>query len=826
MEKISAYFENDIEPPYELISHPDRSLREHLGSCDTISHQMLALKYINANTFYDFGLLEKMRHLLVYFHDFGKGSFFQLKIIKATEESSKNQAFKDRPATQVYLNFFNENRRVLFEKEIAQNDRLGNHAKLGSYFVLPNFQNDDIILSFILLKIIRRHHGNLNNFFTSQKGELQIQLDDSDITFLEKQIEQQDFGAYQKILDEQNLSTNRSSWEEVKTYFSSGRRFVKIQSAFEAQKEIKYFFIQHFLFSLLLSADKGDMMLDGNLKRDLSFIENHRLPLSIITKYKEWKHKDDKPRAIDFTREEAYNMVVSNAQKYSKKAFFSITLPTGLGKTYAAYNVAVTLQNAFADQTGKTPRIVYVLPFTSIIDQNEAILREIMAKTEGVKETWLSKNHYLSDYNKKYDESELIRDEPEYLADGWEHDVIVTTFVQFLEGIFTDRNRLLRKFHNMTNAIFILDEVQNIPPQYFEVVELVFKKMNEYFNTKFVFVTATQPFLFKNTDDVQELADPKKYFQGLERITLDQSILKEKGKLDIDSFSDILIEDIEKQSDKSFLIICNTIKSSQAIYQKLVDKFGEVLYLSSSILPFIRIDVINQIKRTKGQHQIIVSTQVVEAGVDIDLDIVYRDFAPMDSINQSAGRCNRNGENGGGCVKLFDLNKAQYIYDAVLTNLTAEILNNYEKEIPEAKLYDLNLAYAKAVRERKTEANDMSARLIKAMYELKTEDIARDFKLIKEDYRSYNVFIPVNEKAKEIWVKYKERCAIEDDYERKRKIKEVKPELLQYVTRFPKNKYTLPVGQEERSIIYEDNWEAWYDLKTGFKILDETTFII
>jgi CRISPR-associated endonuclease/helicase Cas3 len=822
MEKISAFFETNIEPPYELISHPDRSLREHLGSCNAISELMLALKYINANTFYDAVLLENMRHLLVYFHDFGKGSFFQLKIIKATECSTKNLTFKDRPSTQAYLKFFNENRRAIFEKEIEENDRLGNHAKLGGYFVLPNFQNEDIILSFILLKIIRRHHGNLNNFFTSQKGELQIQLDDSDIIFLEKQIAQQDFEAYQKILNEQNLTTFKSSWEQIKTELSSGRRFVKIQTAFEAQKEVKYFFVQHFLFSLLLSADKGDMMLDGDLKRDLSFIENHRLPLNIINNYKDGKHKDGKPRAIDIIREEAYNMVADNAKKYSGKAFFSITLPTGLGKTYAAYNVAVTLQNAFAEQTGKTPRIIYVLPFTSIIDQNEAILREIMSNTEGVKETWLSKNHYLSDYNKKYDESELMRDEPEYLADGWEHDVIVTTFVQFLEGIFTDRNRLLRKFHNMTNAVFILDEVQNIPPQYFEVIELVFKKMNEYFNTKFVFVTATQPFLFKNADDVQELADPKKYFQGLERITLDQTILKEKGKLDIDAFSEILIEDIETQSDKSFLIICNTIKSSQTIYQKLTDKFGEVLYLSSSILPFIRIEVINQIKNTKGR-QLVVSTQVVEAGVDIDLDIVYRDFAPMDSINQSAGRCNRNGDNGGGFVKLFDLDKAQYIYDTVLTSITAEILRGYDNLIPEAKLYDLNLAYAKAVRERKAEDNDKSAQLIKAMCELRTEDIARDFKLIKEDYRNYNVFIPVNDEAKAIWQEYKIRCGIEDDFERKRKIKEVKPQLLQYVTRFPKDKFET---KSEASIIYVENWKEYYDLKTGFKNVEDKTLIV
>ena len=426
MEKTSASF--------ELISHPDRSLRTHLASCDAISQKILALKSFNADVFYSADLLETMRHLLVYFHDFGKGSFFQLKIINATEEAIDNIDFKKE--VQPYIDFFNKNRRVIFEKEIEKKGSLGNHAKLGSYFVLPNFEHEDIIVRFILLKIIQRHHGNLTNFFVSTANKhnggekLQIQLDVDSIAFLEKQIEQQDFELYQNILNEQSLTTDKNCWAHIKTELLSGRRFTKIQSAFEAKKEVKYFFLQHFLFSLLLSADKGDMMLNGDTKSELSFLKNHKLPLSIIDNYKDWKHSGQEPLPIDKIREEAYLLVAENVNKYKEKAFFSITLPTCLGKTYTAYNAAVILQNAFFDQSGQVPRIVYVLPFTSIIDQNEAILREIMSITEGVESSWLSKNHYLSDYNKKYDDSELLKDEPEYLADGWEQDIFVTTFVQ------------------------------------------------------------------------------------------------------------------------------------------------------------------------------------------------------------------------------------------------------------------------------------------------------------------------------------------------------------------------------------------------------------
>ena len=125
------------------------------------------------------------------------------------------------------------------------------------WVITPNWAV--ILFCPILLKIIRRHHGNLTNFFKGTKGELQIQLDDYSIEYLEKQIEQQNFDAYQSILTKQNLTTFKGNWENVKNELSSGRRFLKIQSSFEAKKDVKYFFLQHYLFSLLLSADKGDI---------------------------------------------------------------------------------------------------------------------------------------------------------------------------------------------------------------------------------------------------------------------------------------------------------------------------------------------------------------------------------------------------------------------------------------------------------------------------------------------------------------------------------------------------------------------------------------
>lgn len=227
--------------------------------------------------------------------------------------------------------------------------------------------------------------------------------------------------------------------------------------------------------------------------------------------------------------------------------------------------------------------------------------------------------------------------------------------------------------------------------------------------------------------------------------------------------------------------------------------------------------MIRKIKKDK-RRKIVVSTQVVEAGVDIDLDVVYRDFAPVDSINQSAGRCNRNALKGKGKVNLFNLGKHRKIYSPILMSITEEVLKSFGNEIHESQLYDLNIAYASAVRNRITNYNDKSNMLKIAIHQLQLEDIEKEFKLIDEDVRNYNVFLPCCKGAQNVWQKYMTIMEEEKDYfERKRNIKKLKPSLLKYVTRFPKNREYEP-NKKDDFLIYEPNWQKWYDLERGFKL--------
>lgn len=825
---------------FELISHPDRTLREHLGACDAISERILVSKYVTS-TFFSLSDLNQWRKLLVYFHDFGKATdFFQAKIIEVTE-LEKVDGFYSRVIA--YVQDFKKTKQTAVAELLRLDETLDRHAELGAYWLFTQFNHTDPLVEYVLLRVIRRHHGFLSNFdVLKDSSRPQIALSDEAIERMNLQVDHYNFDGYNSILAEHGWQVSYGDWSIVRDRFKRHRVVEKTKQQLKQQKTLRYFFLQHYLFSLLLSADKGDMMLRMEPGRYDVLKPNRLVPVSILADYRTRNFGDSILKPIDRLREEAFQRITANVNLFPDKYFYSITLPTGFGKTLAAYQTAFLLQSHYRTQTNSTvPHIIYCLPFTSVIDQNAQILTEIFeGKSEDdneVKTDWINIHHYLSAFNDKYDDEELTDSEGEYLAEGWEQEVIVTTFVQLLESLFTNRNRALRKFHNMTNAIIILDEVQAIPAKYYRAIEAAFRAMAAYFGTRFVLVTATQPILF--ADEVTELTDPKpertetkRYFSAFPRITLDQSLLTANGyqAMDFPDIQALMQTDISEHPKKSFLLICNTIAYSQELFRfvKRENPDTEVIYLSSSVLPRRRRQLIKLIRRNikREIRQIVVSTQVVEAGVDIDLDVVYRDWSPMDSINQSAGRCNRNGIRGQGIVKLFHSGKASKIYHPVQLSKTREVLENYGDQIDESEFYGINRLYAQKIREFVAEPSKDSDSLIEAMQELRLEDVADLFKLIEDDQQAYNVFIPYSELAKKQWRKYQKTWGIADTFERKGAIKKLTPQLLPYVTRFPKNDPKYIPAAKDKFIIYQADWANYYDLESGFKrVADQLAFI-
>ncbi|HJA07182.1 MAG TPA: CRISPR-associated helicase Cas3' [Candidatus Mediterraneibacter pullicola] len=304
-----------------------------------------------------------------------------------------------------------------------------------------------------------------------------------------------------------------------------------------------------------------------------------------------------------------------------KRGLFQLTVPTGGGKTMAS--LAFALQHAVKNHMD---RVIYVIPYTSIIEQNAEVFRRILGDGN------VLENHYNIDY----ESSEELKP-MQLAAENWDKPVVMTTNVQFFESLFANKSSRCRKLHNMANSVIVFDEAQMLPTDYLKPCIAAIEELVSNFRSSIVLCTATQPALspfFRNKIPVTELCPRvQEQFRFFERATY-QNI----GTISENE----LIEKLEQEEQA--LCIVNTKKRAQRIYQKM--KGEGVFHLSTTMYPKHRRRVLEKIKKTlkNGEKCILISTSLVEAGVDLDFSTVYRQLAGVDSIIQAAGRCNREGK--------------------------------------------------------------------------------------------------------------------------------------------------------------------------------------
>ena len=304
-----------------------------------------------------------------------------------------------------------------------------------------------------------------------------------------------------------------------------------------------------------------------------------------------------------------------------KRGLFQLTVPTGGGKTMAS--LAFALQHAVKNHMD---RVIYVIPYTSIIEQNAEVFRRILGDGN------VLENHYNIDY----ESSEELKP-MQLAAENWDKPVVMTTNVQFFESLFANKSSRCRKLHNMANSVIVFDEAQMLPTDYLKPCIAAIEELVSNFRSSIVLCTATQPALspfFRNKIPVTELCPRvQEQFRFFERATY-QNI----GTISENE----LIEKLEQEEQA--LCIVNTKKRAQRIYQKM--KGEGVFHLSTTMYPKHRRRVLEKIKKTlkNGEKCILISTSLVEAGVDLDFTTVYRQLAGVDSIIQAAGRCNREGK--------------------------------------------------------------------------------------------------------------------------------------------------------------------------------------
>ena len=323
----------------------------------------------------------------------------------------------------------------------------------------------------------------------------------------------------------------------------------------------------------------------------------------------------------------------------SEPGLFSLTVPTGGGKTLSS--LAFGLRHA---RLRGLTRIIYVIPFTSIIEQNAEVFRKVFAplQEQGLSDPVLE-HHSAIDTGKETAESRLA-------AENWDAPLVITTSVQFYESLFAHRTSRCRKLHNISRSVIILDEVQKIPVDYLEPCLLALRELSAHYGCTVVLCTATQPALHHRMDfpiglkNIREIVpEPHRLYAALKRVEI-----QNLGRLDDSELACRL------NNEAQALCIVNTRRHAREIFNKLKGGTNS-FHLSASMCPCHRTEVLNQIRRSLENRNDcrVISTQIVEAGVDLDFPIVFRSLAGLDSIAQAAGRCNRNGQLPRGITYLF-----------------------------------------------------------------------------------------------------------------------------------------------------------------------------
>lgn len=478
------------------------------------------------------------------------------------------------------------------------------------------------------------------------------------------------------------------------------------------------------LYSCLVDADFLDteyFMKEGRTQR-----ETGEEPSVLLEKLKKhvagWLLNED-TETVNGRRTEILRHCFECGHK--ERGIFQLTVPTGGGKTIAS--LAFALQHAVENQMD---RVIYVIPYTSIIEQNAAVFRKILGEQN------VLENHYNVDYEST---EELM---PMQLAsENWDKPVVVTTNVQFFESLFANKSSKCRKLHNIANSVIIFDEAQMLPTDYLKPCIAVMEELAANFGSSIVLCTATQPALspfFQREMPVTELCPRvEEQFRFFERVTF-QNV----GTISEDE----LIEKLQKEEQA--LCIVNTKKRAQRLYQKM--KGEGVFHLSTAMYPKHRRRVLDKIRRLvkDGKRCILISTSLVEAGVDLDFCTVYRQLAGVDSMIQAAGRCNREGKRAAqdSFAYLFQFEEKEYVPGQQLQIDVSKMLLSEGEDI--SSLHRIE-KYFEALYHFRGESLDKK----KIFEEFKDKrynfaKAAKEFKLIEEN--TLTVFISREEEAEEL----------------------------------------------------------------------------
>lgn len=668
-----------------------------------------------------------------------------------------------------------------------------NHALIGAITAYNSLKNRNLPQALIAYYIIRYHHSSLSDVdnsyydsagertkFNERLAQIQAQYKDLipklDIINAEMGLELKE-----EVLANQlpNLYNDFDDWLQYN------------------EPSIENYFLVNYLFSLLIEGDK----LDAS---GTELYERKPIDETIVDKYLSEKSK--KGGKANEIRNDVRKAIMSQLEKPEvlTTKIYTLTAPTGVGKTFIALDFALKLRSRVPEL--KNAQIIYALPFINIIEQAYDEYQQALKESCKIIAHYQYADVFGRDMDKEQSDEEKAYNQKLMELDTWQADIVITSYVQFLHTLIGYKNKILKKFNHLANAIVIMDEVQTLRLEQLPLVGAMLYFLSKYMNTRVILMTATKPKVLElayreilskpkwlGTIDSDSAIEPEPENWSLELFEGHEEIYKRYKRtkiipLIVDlSFDKENIESdfIEKvfskkwHSSESCLIVVNKVNRCIELYNQIKvyldeNDFRNPIYcLSTNIVPADRLYIIEKIKLDLrfGKAPILIATQVVEAGVDLDFDMGIRDLGPIDSIVQVAGRINRHSnplepERPHLPLYVVDLGDCQKIYAEPTTTQAREALKS-KKEFLEGDYLDLVEKYFTIVSSNDYSSFHDSRRIFEAARNLKYDrkkgetkkekpsTYVSDFEVIEERGNTESVFVLSDNRAFEVLEAFK-----------------------------------------------------------------------
>lgn len=613
-------------------SHRDKKLYDHIKGVVNNAKRLTSIK---------------VAEVAAIFHDVGKiNPHFQSKLLGKDGSGYSNHAYL---SAYIFWCYYCKNNNIVNEKF--------------------NVRTTVDVLQVIIL--IAKHHGDLPNFIPANydySGN-DSPLNDDEVVRLFEFISQTDIpaeeftGFFLPTTSFNSLLKNKTVQSKLKDL---GLSFDKKKN----KSPLSFFLETQFAFASLILSDKMDA--GNNQANDQSLIESFCRDYN--SNLSEYLNSLNSTQNIPINklrtdiRNEAVGNLSNNLNGHNR--VFTLTAPTGSGKTL----MLLSLAGEIIKQKGDF-RIIYALPFLSITEQVEAeVLKIFNENAEAIQRIDSKSENTLFQQLQKEIENNPSDDKihellsVQFQEDTFAYPFVITTFVRFFETLLGNRNATLLKLPNFSKSVFLIDEIQALPPRLYSFFIAFLSEFCDRFDSYAIVSTATMPYvdlptsasnyesikeLFSGFTKPIEISDQKYFFHQL----FDRYNVQRQGDtISLGEIAELILNETE-----SILVILNTIDDTKDLRNLLRDYMDKerLILLNTHFTPNDRKRKIRDAKEklTKGDRIVLISTQLIEAGVDIDFPIVFRDMATMSSIIQSAGRCNRNGKLNLGKVLLFNLIK-------------------------------------------------------------------------------------------------------------------------------------------------------------------------